>query len=95
LGKTPLDYYVPCVSVAFKQIKNGSGYYRRIIIIRYLKALSPTRTGWKKRLGIILNQCYVNKVTTMLNSGMIPLGKSDIMHWIILGKTRAGEEIWN
>ena len=40
-----------------------------------------------------LKQDYVNRVTTMLNSGTIPAGNSDIFHRLILRKTRPGEEI--
>ena len=36
----------------------------------------------------------INRLTTMLNSSMIPPGNSNILHRLILGKTRPGEEIW-
>ena len=49
----------------------------------------------EKRLGVTLRQFYVAKVTTMLNTGMIPTGNSDIIHRFLLGKTRPGEEIRN
>ena len=47
----------------------------------------------EKRLGVNLRQGYVNRITAMLNSGVIPPGKSDIFHRFILEKTRPGEEI--
>ena len=49
----------------------------------------------EKRLGVTLRQSYVTRITTMLNSGMIPTGKSDIIHRFLLGKTRPGDEIRN
>ena len=45
----------------------------------------------EKKLGI--NQDYVNRITTMLEYGMIPPGNSDIIHRFLLWKTRQGEEI--
>ena len=47
----------------------------------------------EKRLGVTLKQSYVNKITAMLNPGMIPPGNSDIIHRLLLGKTRPGSEI--
>ena len=47
----------------------------------------------EQSFGVTLNQGYVNRVTSILNSGMIPQGNSDIQHRLILGKKRAGEEI--
>ena len=47
----------------------------------------------EKRLGGTLKQSNVNKITTMLNSGMIPPGNSDIFHRFLLGKTRPGAEM--
>ena len=47
----------------------------------------------EKRLGVNLRQHYVNRITTMFNSGMIPRGNSDILHRFLLRKTRPGEEI--
>ena len=46
-----------------------------------------------KKFGVTLNKGYVNRVAAMLNNGMIPTGKSDILHRLILGKTRTGEDI--
>ena len=40
---TPLDY-IPCACKAFKRIKKGSGYYRRILVIQ--KPQSPRRSRW-------------------------------------------------
>ena len=47
----------------------------------------------EKRFGIHLRQGYVNKITGMLNDGTIPPGNADILHRLILGKTKAGNEI--
>ena len=47
----------------------------------------------EKRLGSTLKQGYVNRITAMLNSGMIPPGNSNIIQRFLLGKTRPGEEI--
>ena len=49
----------------------------------------------EKRLGVTLRQSYVTRIMTMLNTGMIPTGNSDIIHRFLLGKTRPGEEIQN
>ena len=49
----------------------------------------------EKRLGVTLRQSYVTRIMTMLNTGMIPTGNSDIIHRFLLGKTRPGEEIRN
>ena len=45
------------------------------------------------RLRVTLKKGYVNRIMTMLNSGMIPLGNSDIIHRFLLRKTRPGAEI--
>ena len=34
----------------------------------------------EKRLGVTIKQSYVNRITTMFNSGMIPPENSDIVH---------------
>ena len=47
----------------------------------------------EKRLGVTLKKSYVNRIMTMLNSGMIPTGNGDIIHRVLLGKTRPGEQI--
>ena len=47
----------------------------------------------EKRLGVTLKQSYVNKITAMLDLGMIPPGNSDLIHRFLLGKTRPGSEI--
>ena len=52
----------------------------------------------EKRLEITLKQNYVTRITTMLNSGMIPTGKRDIIRRFLqgqgkrfgLGKIKAG-----
>ena len=41
-------------------------------------------------IDISLNQDYLNSVTEMLNNYTIPAGNSDIMHRLILRKTRTG-----
>ena len=84
----PLDY-VSCLSEAFKRIKKGLSYYRSILLNQKPKSTITDKSKMEKRLG------YFNKVTEMLNSGMIPPGNSNIMHRLILGKTRVGEEIRN
>ena len=45
------------------------------------------------RFDISLRQGYVNLMTDLMNSGKIPVGNSDILHWLILGKTKSGEII--
>ena len=47
----------------------------------------------EKRLDTTLRQGYVCKVAEMLNKGMIPTNNSDILHRLILGKTKSGEVI--
>jgi len=47
----------------------------------------------KIRSDILLRQGYVNKVTELLYSGTIPVNNSDMLHCLILGKTRSGEII--
>ena len=41
----------------------------------------------EKRLGVTLKQSYVNKITAMLNSGMIPPENNDMIHRFLLRKT--------
>ena len=48
------------------------------------------KSKMEKRFGVTLKQGYVDRVTTML---MIPPGNSDILHRLILRKTRSCEEI--
>ena len=93
-GRTPLDY-VPCISEAFKRITNGSSYYTRILLLHKPKGVTNYRSKIEKRQGTALKKSYVIKITTMLNSGMIPTGNSDIIHRFLLRKTRPGEEIRN
>ena len=78
-GRTPLDY-VSCVSESFKRISKGSRYYRRVLLLHKPRGTTTYRTRMEKRLGVTLKQSYVNKVTAMLNSGIIPAGNSDIIH---------------
>ena len=47
----------------------------------------------KKRFNITLRQGYVNKVAGMLNTSMIPVNNGDILHCLILRKTKSGEVI--
>ena len=47
----------------------------------------------EKRLNTMLRQGYVCKVVEMLNKGMFPTNNSDILHRLILGKTKSGEVI--
>ena len=93
-GKTPLDY-VSCISEAFQRITKGSSYYRRILLLHKPKGTTTYKAKMEKRLGTTLKQSYVTRITTMLNSGMIPTGNSDILHRFLLGKTRPGDEIRN
>ena len=94
MGRTPLDY-VPCISEAFKRITKASSYYRRILLLHEPKGATNFRSKMQKRLGTTLKKSYVIQVTTMLNSGMMPTGNSDILHRFQLGKTRPGGEIRN
>ena len=77
--KTPLDY-VPCISEAFQRITKGSSYYRRILLLHKPKGITNYKAKMEKRLGVTLRQSYVIKITTRLNSVMIPTGNSDIIH---------------
>ena len=43
-----------------------------------------------KRLDTTMRRGYVCKVAEMLNKGMIPTNNGDILHRLILGKTKAG-----
>ena len=92
-GKTLFDY-IACASEFFKRIQKGSSYYRRILLIHKPRGTTTDKTNMEKRLGVNLGQGYVNRVMTMPNSGMIPLGNCDIIHRLLFGKTRPGEEIW-
>ena len=47
----------------------------------------------EKRLDTTLRQGYVCRVAEMLNKGMIPTNNGDILHRLILGKTKAGAVI--
>ena len=48
-----------------------------------------------KRFDITVKQDYFNRVAENLNNGTIPQANSDILHCLLLGKTRAGEVIKN
>ena len=91
-GKTPLDY-VPNIIEAFNRIKKGSNYYRRILVQKKPMGKITFKTKMEKRLNTTLRQGYVCKVAEMLNKGMIPTNNSDILHRLILGKTKSGEII--
>ena len=91
-GKTPLDY-IACISEAFKKICKGSSYYRGILLLHKLKGIITYKAKMEKRLGVTLKQSYVNIITAVLNSGMIPPGNSYIVHRFLLWKTRPGSEI--
>ena len=82
-GRTLLDY-VSCANYSFKRIHKGYSYCRRILLLHKPKG---TTTKMEKRLKVTLKQSYVNRITAMLNSGMIPPGNSDIIHRFLLGKT--------
>ena len=86
-GKTPLDY-VPNIIEAFNRIKKGSNYYRRILVQKKPMGQITFKMKMEKRLNTTLRQGYVCKVAEMLNSGMIPTNNSDILHRLILGKTK-------
>ena len=79
MGKTSLDY-VSCISEAFNRISEESSYYRRILLLHKPKGTVNYKAKMEKRLGVTLKQSYVNRITTMLNSGMIPPENSDIAH---------------
>ena len=91
-GRTPLDY-MESPDDAFKRISKGSGYFRRILLLHRPASTVTYRSKMEKRFGMHLRQGYVNKITGMLNDGTIPPGNADILHRLILGKTKAGIEI--
>ena len=92
LGKTPLDY-VPNVIDAFKRVKKWSSYYRRILVQKKPMGKKTFKMKMEKRLNVTLRQGCVCKVAEMLNKGMIPTNNGDILHHLILGKTKSGEVI--
>ena len=47
----------------------------------------------EKIFDVTLIQGYVNKVAGMLDQSMIPVNKEDILHYLILGKTKSEEVI--
>ena len=79
--------------VSRRRISKGSGYYRRIRLLHKPMSEVTYRSKLEKRFGVHLGQRYVNKITAMLNNGMIPPGNADNFHRLILGKTRPGIEI--
>ena len=92
-GRNSLDY-IPCAVKIFKRIKKGSTiYYRRILLKQKPTGSTMYREKIENRFYITLKQDYVNKVTEMPKNGPIPTSKSDIMHHLILLKTRTGEVI--
>ena len=90
--KTPFQYN-SCVCESFKRVKKGYSYYRRILPIQKPGGKITYKTKMEKMFGVNLKQDYVNSVITMLISGMIPTENSDILHRLILGITRSGEEL--
>ena len=92
LGKTPLDY-ITNVADAFKRIKKGSNYYRRILVQKRPMGKMSFKMKMEKRLDTTLRQGYICRVAEMLNKGMIPTNNSDILHRLILGKIKSGEVI--
>jgi len=85
LGKTPLDY-VPNkkrVQLLSEDIGAEEAYGNENL---------QDEDG-EKRLNVTLRQGYVCKVAEMLNKGMIPTNNGDILHRLILGKTKSGEVI--
>ena len=92
LGKTPLDYITNVVD-AFKRIKKGSNYYRKIMVQKRPMGKMSFKMKMEKRLDTTLRQGYVCRVAEMMNKGMIPTNNSDILHRLILGKTKSGEVI--
>ena len=77
-----------CASaIRLKKISKGSSYYRRVLLLHKPKDTATYKAKMEKRLVVTLKQVYVNRITTMLNSGMIPPGNSDKVHRFLLGKT--------
>ena len=65
-GKILLNY-ISCVSESFKQIKKGSSYYRRILLIQKPRGTITYKSMMEKRFGVTgmtLKQGYVNRVIT-------------------------------
>ena len=78
-GRIPLNY-IPNVVDAFKRIKRGSNYYRRILAQKKPKRKVAYKDKMEKRFDISLRQGYINKVAGMLNQGMIPVDNIDMLH---------------
>ena len=91
-GKTPLDY-VSCASDLFKPLSEGSSYYRRILLLHTPEGTTTYKSNMEKRLGPTLKQSYVNRITAMLNFGMILLGNSYITDRFLIVEIRPGEDI--
>ena len=72
---------------------NKSSYYRRILLIKKPRGTTTYKSKMMKSLEVNLRQDRVNRITTMLNNGMIPPGNSDKLHRFLLRKTRPGNEI--
>ena len=92
LGKTPLDY-ISNVAEAFSRIKKGSSYYRRILVQKKPMGKMTFKMKMEKRLDTTLRRGYTCRVAEMLNKGLIPNNNGDILHRLILGKTKAGAVI--
>ena len=76
-----------------KKIKKGSSYYWRIVKQKKPFGRPTYKDKIEKRFDISIRQGYVNKVTDLRNLGTIPVGKGDILHRLILGKSKPGEII--
>ena len=85
----PVDY-IPYGSEAITRIKKSCSYYRRILLIQKPKGTITYKSKMEKTVGATLNQGYVNRVTTVLKCCIIPPGNSDVLHRLILEKTRLG-----
>ena len=92
LGKTPLEY-ISNVAEAFKRIKKGSNYYRRILMQKRPMGKMIFKMKMEKRLDTTLRQGYVCRVAEMLNKDMIPTNNGNIVHGSILVNTKSGEVI--
>ena len=91
-GRTPLVYITNVVD-AFKRIKKGSNYHWRILVQKKPKERLANKDKMEKRFDITQRQGYVNKVAGMLNQRMVPVNNDNILHQLILEKTKSGEVI--
>ena len=90
-----MGIYIQTEPLVIQRITKGSSYYRRILLLHKPKGITTYKAKMEKRLGVTLRQSYVTRIMTMLNTGMIPTGNSDIICRFLLGKTRPGDEIRN